>query len=82
MEEDDIIDDSQLKDFTYIPPQIQVDLEAITEDYYRFLKSAELYRLTTSDINSETIYTHGNAVNGWGLLGAMCYDRHIIYFED
>lgn len=82
MKEEGIINDSQLKDFTYIPPQIQVDLEAITEDYYRFLKSSELYRLTTSDINSETIYTHGNAVNGWGILGAMSYDRHIIYFEN
>ena len=82
MKEDGIINDSKLKDFTYIQPQIQVDLEAITEDYYRFLKSAELYRITNNDINSESILSHGNAVNGWGILGAMCYDRHIIFFED
>ena len=79
---DDIIDDSKLKDFTYIQPQVMVELQAITEDYYRFLKSAELYRITNSDVNSETILIHGNAVNGWGILGAMSCDRHIIFFED
>lgn len=81
MTSNDILDDSHLNDIEHIPTQVMVELQAITEDYYRFLKSVELYRITNTDANSEAIHIHGNAENGWGILGAMNYDRHIIGFD-
>ncbi|MGX8682781.1 MAG: DUF4249 family protein [Bacteroidales bacterium] len=80
MKENGIVDDSHLNDIPFLPTQVMVELQAITEDYYRFLKSVELYRITDTGANSETIHIHGNAVNGWGILGAMSYDRHVIYY--
>lgn len=81
-ENGDTVDLSHVNEIPFLPTQVAVELEAITEDYYHFLKSVELYRIANDDANSETILIHGNAVNGWGVLGAMSYDRHTIYYDN
>ena len=81
-ENGDTVDLSHVNEIPFLPTQVAVELEAITEDYYHFLKSVELYRISNDDANSETILIHGNAVNGWGVLGAMSYDRHTIYYDN
>ncbi len=78
----DISPDATYSDNMPLPPQVVVELQAISEDYYRYLKAMELYRITTADANSEPFRIHSNAENGWGILGAMSYDRHIVEYDD
>ena len=74
--------DATYSDNMPLPPQVVVELQAISEDYYHYLKAMELYRITTADANSEPFRIHSNAENGWGILGAMSYDRHIVEYDD
>lgn len=74
--------DATYSDNMPLPPQVVVELQAISEDYYHYLKAMELYRIMTADANSEPFRIHSNAENGWGILGAMSYDRHIVEYDD
>lgn len=56
--------------FEDIWPTYEVSLQSITEDYYRYLKSLQLYRISTLNTTfSEGVYIHSNNEGGWGLLG-------------
>lgn len=59
-------------------PTYAVSLQSITEDYYRYLKSMELYRISRTNTYSEGIYIHSNNEGGWGLLGGISGEVHII----
>ena len=65
-----------------IQPRVMVELESITKDYYNFLKSMELYRITASDGYAEPVQIYSNVQNGWGILGALSYDRHFIDYGE
>ena len=59
-------------------PIYEVSLQSITEDYYRYLKSMQLYRITRADTYSEGVYIHSNNEGGWGLLGGISGEVHRI----
>ena len=77
-----IAEDATYDDKMRLPPRVMVELQAITPDYYKFLKSMELYRITTVDAYSEPIHIYSNAENGWGIFGALNYDRHFVEFDE
>jgi len=66
----------------YYPPAVMVELQAITPDLYRYLKSMELYRITANDDFSEPVHIYGNVKNGWGIFGSLSYDRHMVAYEE
>lgn len=57
---------------------IYVSLQSITEDYYLYLKSLQLYRLSTINTYGEPVYIHTNNEGGWGMLGALSGEVHRI----
>lgn len=59
-------------------PTYEVSLQSITEDYYRYLKSLQLYKISTLDTYSEGVYIHSNNEGGWGLLGGSSGEVHQI----
>lgn len=66
-------------DFYIYPwPTYEVSLQSITEDYYRYLKSMQLYRISREDTYSEGVYIHSNNEGGWGLLGGISGEVHIV----
>lgn len=65
-----------------IPPRVMVELQAISSEFYHYLKSVELYRVTNSDIFSEPVQIYSNVQNGWGIFGALSYDRHFVEYEE
>lgn len=65
----------------YYSPKVMVELQAITKDLYRYYKSMELYRISSSDEFAEPVKIHSNVKNGWGIFGALSYDRHLLEFE-
>ena len=52
-------------------PIYEVSLQSITKDYYHYLKSLELYRISRTNTYSEGIYIHSNNEGGWGMLGSI-----------
>ena len=61
-------------------PRVIVELETISQDLYYFLKSYQVFRISTDDVYMNPIGLYSNIVNGWGILGSLSYDRHIIYY--
>ncbi len=66
----------------YYPPTVMVELQAITKDLYRYLKSMELYRISSTDEYAEPVHIYGNVKNGWGIFGALSYDRHFVEYGE
>lgn len=86
----DVFDDALFNGKTYTitvnsrnraeePAYTIVELQSISPDLYYFLKSMQLYRISTDDIYSTPIGLYGNIDNGWGILGALSYSRHVIH---
>ena len=65
----------------YYSPKVMVELQAITKDLYRYYKSMEIYRISSSDEFAEPVKIHSNVKNGWGIFGALSYDRHLLEYE-
>lgn len=58
--------------FDDVWPSYEVSLQSITEDYYRYLKSLQLYKISNLNTTfSEGVYIHSNNEGGWGLLGGI-----------
>lgn len=57
---------------------VVVELQSITKELYYYLKSTMLYRITEQDTYTEPIIIHSNIEDGWGILGGVSYDRHIL----
>jgi len=55
-----------------------VELQSITKELYYYLKSTMLYRITPQDAYTEPILIYSNIENGWGILGGVNTDRHVI----
>ena len=54
-----------------IAPRVMVELQAISPELYRYLKSVELYRVTENDAFSEPVQIYSNVKNGWGIFGSL-----------
>lgn len=63
-------------------PNYIVELQSLSEDYYLYLKSMMLYRISASDVFSEGIYIHSNNEGGWGMLGALNGEEHIMLWNE
>jgi hypothetical protein len=59
----------------WVEPQVIVELQAITPEFYRYMKSVELYRVSTSDAFSEPVQIYSNVKDGWGIFGGLSYQR-------
>lgn len=66
----------------FIPDRVMVELQAISPEFYRYLKSVQLYRITEADAYSEPLPIYSNVEGGWGILGALSYDRHYVVFGE
>lgn len=63
-------------------PTYEVSLQSITEDYYHYLKSLQLYRISTLGTYSEGVYIHSNNEGGWGMLGSMSGEVYRVKIPD
>ena len=61
-------------------PHVVVELQSISPDLYYFLKSYQVFRISTDDVFTTPIGLYSNIREGWGIFGALSYDRHIIYY--
>ncbi len=66
----------------YIPKRVMVELQAISAELFQHLKSVQLYRITETDSFSEPAQVYSNAEGGWGILGALSYDRHFVEYGE
>lgn len=70
-----------IEDAFRLPSRVLIELQAITPDYYKYLKSVEFYNDSQGDKeNSVGIYY--NVQNGFGIFGALSYDRHFVEFGE
>ena len=65
-----------------IAPRVMVELQAISEDLYKFLKAMQLYRITGNDRDAEPMLIPSNVQHGWGIFGALNYDRHFLKYGE
>ena len=65
-----------------IAPRVMVELQAISYDLYKYLKAMQLYRVTGDDKDAEPILIPSNIEGGWGILGALSYDRHFVEYGE
>jgi hypothetical protein len=70
------------KDGEIIPSRVMVELQAISPELYRYLKTMQLYRISANDGYAEPVQIYSNVKNGWGILGALSYDRHFVEYGD
>ena len=61
-------------------PHVILELQTISQDLYYFLKSYQVFRISTDDVYMTPIGLYSNIKDGWGILGSLSYDRHIIYY--
>lgn len=59
---------------------VAVELQALSPELYYFLKSYMIFRFSTNDVYTSPIGLYSNVTNGWGYLGSLSYDRHIVYY--
>ncbi|MBO7419468.1 MAG: DUF4249 family protein [Bacteroidaceae bacterium] len=62
-------------------PRVMVELQAISHDFYRYLKSLQLYRIVQSDAFSEPVQIYSNVQNGWGIFGSLSSQRILIPYD-
>ncbi len=65
-----------------IAPRVMVELQAISPDLYKFLKAMQLYRISGDDRDAEPVLIPSNVQNGWGIFGALSYDRHFVEYGE
>ncbi len=65
-----------------VPARVMVELQALSPELYHYLKSVELFRITESDAFSEPVQIYSNVQNGWGIFGALSYDRHFVEYGE
>ena len=76
-----IFENKQVYDKAEFDPRVMVELQAITPEFYRYLKSVELYRVTESDAFSEPIQIYSNVKNGWGIFGSLSSQRIFVSYD-
>lgn len=73
---------TSLEEIPEIAPRVMVELQAISYDLFKYLKAMQLYRVTGDDKDAEPILIPSNIENGWGIFGALSYDRHFVEYGD
>ncbi|MCI6212860.1 DUF4249 domain-containing protein [Bacteroides heparinolyticus] len=62
-------------------PHVVIELQSITRDLYYYLKSVMLYRIIFQDAYTEAVQIHSNVSNGWGILGAIGTEKHVLWLD-
>ncbi len=60
---------------------VVVEFQSITRELYNYLKSVMLYRITDQDSYTESIQIYSNVNGGYGILGAVNGEKHVLYFS-
>ena len=73
-----------LSDYTlYVGPPLEDifrDICSVPEELIP--QAMQLYRVSQDDRDAEPLLIHSNVHNGWGILGALSYDRHFVEYGD
>ena len=64
-----------------LPSRVLIELQAITPDYYKYLKSVEFNNDSQGDKES-AVGIYYNVQNGFGIFGALSYDRHFVEYGE
>ncbi len=59
---------------------VEIELQHISEDLYKYLKNVELAQCSTDDIFSEPVNIFSNVENGYGVLGSLSGTKYVLYF--
>ena len=59
-------------------PYMVIELQALSRDFFNYLKTMEVYDITDSDPFAESFAIPSNVTGGTGIVGALVPDRHII----
>ena len=70
-----------IEDAFRLPSRVLIELQAITPDYYKYLKSVEFYNDSQGDKES-AVGIYYNVQNGFGIFGALSYDRHFVEYGE
>ena len=70
------------KDSEVIPSRVMVELQAISPELYRYLRTMQLYRISANDGYAEPVQIYSNIEGGWGIFGALSYDRHFVEYGE
>lgn len=62
-------------------PRVVIELQSITYDFYQYLRSLMLYRITSQDSYTEALQIYSNVDNGFGILGALGTEKHVINLQ-
>ena len=73
--------ESRMRGESEITPYVILELQQLSPDLYYYLKDIEVFRISDFDLYTNPIQIWSNVKGGWGVLGAMTYDTHIIPFE-
>ena len=65
-----------------VPPRVMVELQAISPELYKYMKSVELNRVNSDDSYAEPVQIYSNVKDGWGIFGALSYDRHFVEYGE
>ena len=60
---------------------ITVELQSITRELFNYLKSVMLYRIIDQDSYTESVQIYSNITGGYGRLGALNGEKHLVYFN-
>ena len=71
----------KIEDAYRISPRVLIELQAITPDYYKYLKSVEDY-IDSYEEKENAVGIYYNVQNGFGIFGALSYDRHFVEYGE
>lgn len=61
--------------------RVYLELQEISKDFYYYLKSMQVYRITDLGDFSEALQIHSNVEKGWGIFGSLTGTRIVIPFK-
>jgi len=59
---------------------IEFDLQQISEEFYKYLKSIDTYHSSSKDIYAEPVFLFTNVENGAGIFGSLTSNKYILNF--
>ena len=74
-------DRDKIEDAYRVPPRVLIELQELTPDYYKYLKTMEKYVDSNND-KKVVVGIYSNVQNGFGIFGALSYDRHFVEYGE
>lgn len=73
--------ETRMRRASEITPYVIIELQNLSPDLYYYLKDIEVFRINDFDLYDNPIQINCNVTGGWGVLGAMTYDTHMVPFK-